>query len=268
MEQRQKVRRAVIFAAGSGSRLGLHTKDIPKTLLQVGNLTLFDRIVTSLDRIGITNIDVVVGYAGEKLRSHTLAVTKNLLQSPIKFGFIENDRLDMGNIYSFWLARDSMDEDFILLNSDVMFHQNILELLNSSPHRSALAIDDRKQLGEEEMKVLKDSGGVIKEISKKIDPELAAGEYIGVMKVSAGDALKLLEKTRMVLKEEQFPLYYEEAIRLVAKENDCFFSCSTEGMSWTEIYTPDDLNYARNTVLPLLEQTTAEMKFIKERDVG
>lgn len=249
-----EIRRAIIFAAGSGSRLGSYTRDIPKTLLKVGDQTIFDKMVSTLSGIGIGNVIVVIGFAGEKLRSHVSTLSRSLIGNPIAFEFIENTKLELGNVYSFWLAREYMNEDFLLLNSDVIFDQRILELLVRSPHSSALAIDDHKELAEEEMKVLTSKNGVIKEISKKIDPQLAKGEYIGVMKISAPDAQIVLGKIADMLKEQDSPSYYEDAIRIVAKETDTFFSCSTQGLSWTEIDTPEDLSYARDIVLRDLQR--------------
>jgi len=250
-----EIRRAIIFAAGSGSRLGSYTKDIPKTLLAVGDQTIFDKMVAALSNIGIANIVVVIGFAGEKLRSHVSTLSRSRIGNPIAFEFIENTKLELGNVYSFWLAREYMQQDFLLLNSDVILDQHILELLAQSPHSSALAIDDRKVLADEEMKVLTSKNGVIKEISKKIDPQLAGGEYIGVMKISASDAQMVLSKIENMLKVQEYPSYYEDAIRIVAKETDTFFSCSTQGLPWTEIDTPEDLSYARDIVLRDLQRT-------------
>ena len=262
--QQSKINKAIIFAAGTGSRLGDRTKDIPKTLLQVGSLTIFDRMVMSLYNIGVRHIIVVVGFASEKLRSHVSKVTTPIVRGEVEFEFIENVRLDIGNIHSFWLAREKMNENFLLLNSDVVFHQGILELLASSRHESALSIDDQKQLGEEEMKVLLHEGS-IKEISKKIDPKLAKGEYIGLMKLSTSDAQKVLERIQIMMKEQQFPLYYEDAIRSVVREENCLFACSTEGLSWTEIDTPEDLSYATGTVLPKLDETRDGVGVVGDR---
>jgi choline kinase len=246
-------KRAIIFAAGRGSRLGHYTKDLPKTLLTVGKLTIFDRIVIGLDKVGINDIVVVTGHASERLESHALSHSSKLARNHVKFQFIINDKLDIGNIYSFWLARERMTEDFLLLNSDVVFDQGILDLLTNNEHPTALAIDDRKHLGVEEMKVMITNQGIIKDITKDIEPSVANGEYIGIMKVSSGDATKIIEKVQQLLSEKRSPLYYEDALRLVAKEKDCLFACSTIGLPWTEIDTEDDMNYAQGIILPQLK---------------
>lgn len=256
-----QVRKAVIFAAGLGSRLGSHTKDLPKTLLKVGQLTIFDRIVIGLDKIGVEDMTVVTGYFGSKLCSHTLSFSKSLVSDKVKFNFIENSNLDIGNVYSLWLARSMMTEDFILLNSDVVFHNGILELLVNDNSKTALMIDDSKTLGAEEMKVKvdisHDGRRIIKDITKKMDPGSAYGEYIGITKVSHDDVPTILEKTEKMLSERNFPLYYEDAFRAVSQEHNCFAASSTKGLPWTEIDTIDDMFYARDVILPKLDHAKA-----------
>jgi choline kinase len=246
--------KAIIFAAGLGSRLGSYTQELPKTLLPLGDLSIFDRMVIGLDRIGVTDIVVVTGYAASKLRSHALSFSSRLVQDRVKFEFIHNDNLDVGNVYSFWLARDKMTEDFILVNSDVVCHYGILELLeNIAAGETALLVDDFKTLGSEEMKVTVNENGAIKDITKNIDPISAKGEYIGIMKVSPIVAQKALKKAKLLIDGHKYPLYYEDAFRLVAKEEDCLFAFSTNGLPWTEVDTIDDMNYAKNIILPQIQ---------------
>ena len=246
-------KRAIIFAAGMGSRLGSYTKGLPKTLLNLGGLTIFDRAVIGLDKIDIKEIVVVTGYETEKLESHALGISRKLVQDRIRFEFILNSDLDIGNIYSFWLARSKMTEDFILLNSDVVFDYRILEILKKSQQTSALVIDKGKRLGEEEMKVLLDKMSVVKDISKVLDPSAAHGEYIGILKMNPEAANQVLVKVSELLEKRKFPLYYEDAFKLVAQRQDCLFACSTEGLAWTEIDTVDDMNYAKSIIMPQIE---------------
>ena len=244
---------AIIFAAGKGSRLGHHTKDLPKTLLNIGNLTIFDRIIIGLDRIGIRDVIVVTGYAGAKLQSHALSVSSRLAKNQLNFEFIMNNDLDIGNIYSFWLAREKMMDDFILLNSDVVFDYRILDLLKNNNHTSALVVDNFRPLGREEMKVKFENELLVRYISKDLDPLTANGEYIGIMKMTSDTARQVTLKVEQLMRQRKFPLYYEDAFKLVAEEQDCFFACSTEGLPWTEIDTIEDMNYARSIIMPQIE---------------
>jgi choline kinase len=234
------INRAIILAAGSSTRLRPLTNNIPKTLLKVGRATILDIAISILHRFNIDDIIIVTGHAADTLEEH---VHKHYNNNTIRFRFIRNDKLHLGNIYSFYIAREYMDTDFILLNSDVLFHPKILEYLLSYDV-SALAVDDHKMLGEEEMKVKVNESGIIKDISKGIPIKEADGEYIGVMKLTSKDANTIIKSITHLFNQGRYNLYYEDAIRLVAHEHDLFYKCSTRGLQCIEIDTHKDLNDA------------------------
>ncbi len=237
------INRAIILAAGSSTRLRPLTATIPKTLLKVGNNTILDMIISNLKTFHITDIIIVTGHASDVLEAH---VQKNYGNSTVRFRFIRNDKLHLGNIYSFYITREYMDIDFILLNSDVLFHPNILEyLLNYNT--SALAIDDYKELGTEEMKV-KVSNNIIKDIGKDISLKEADGEYIGVMRLNNEDANIIIKSIEELFKYGKYNLYYEDAIRAIANKHDIFYKCSTKKLPCIEIDTLDDLNDAYSII--------------------
>ncbi|WP_433194509.1 NTP transferase domain-containing protein [Nocardia sp. CA-107356] len=59
--------RAVILAAGRGSRMGAHTDERPKCLVNVGGRTLLDRHRDTLAEAGIAEVAIVTGYRAESL---------------------------------------------------------------------------------------------------------------------------------------------------------------------------------------------------------
>ena len=233
------IKRAIILAAGSGTRLRPLTNNIPKTLLKVGNNTILDMIISNLKTFHINDIIIVTGHASDILEAY---IQRNYSNDTIRFRFVRNDKLDLGNIYSFYIAREYMDTDFILLNSDVLFHPNILEyLLNYNT--SSLAIDDHKELGSEEMKV-KVSNNIIKDIGKDISLKEADGEYIGIMRLNNKDANIIIKSVEELFRYGKYNLYYEDAIRVVANKYDIFYKCSTKELPCVEIDTINDLNDA------------------------
>jgi choline kinase len=239
------INRAIILAAGSSTRLRPLTNNIPKTLLKVGGTTIFDTSISILHRFNIDDIIVVTGYAADMLEEHVQRNYSN--NNTIRFRFVRNDKLHFGNIYSFYISREYMDKDFILLNSDVLFHPKILEYILTYD-MSALAVDDHKILGEEEMKVKVNESGVIKDISKNIPVKEADGEYIGVMRLTSNDATMIIKSINHLFNQGRYNLYYEDAIRLVAHEHDIFYKCSTKGLQCIEIDTHEDLKDAYSVV--------------------
>jgi len=62
--------KAIIIAAGTGTRLYPITKDIPKSLLDVGQgLTLLETQLHSLKECGIKNIVMIIGYRADQIES-------------------------------------------------------------------------------------------------------------------------------------------------------------------------------------------------------
>lgn len=120
------MKKALILAAGLGKRLGNLTKDIPKCLLPVGEQTLIDFSLEALKENGVKEIIIVSGFAHENLKAH---IEKKWTEK-FSFKFIFNDKFkEYNNIYSAYLAKDYLDDETILLNSDIIFHPEILRSL-------------------------------------------------------------------------------------------------------------------------------------------
>lgn len=58
---------AIILAAGMGKRLGEYTKNCTKCMVPVNGVTLIDRLLGQLSKLGLNRIVIVVGYKGKEL---------------------------------------------------------------------------------------------------------------------------------------------------------------------------------------------------------
>ena len=132
---------AVILAAGMGKRLGELTKGNTKCMVSVNGVPLIDRMLSQLTKLSLSRIVVVIGFEGKKLREHIEALNISI---PIEY--IENPIYDKtNNIYSLALAQDYLQkEDTILLESDLIFEDSILEKLVAAPGKN-LALVARYQ---------------------------------------------------------------------------------------------------------------------------
>ena len=122
--------KAIILAAGKGTRLdGAAVK--PKCLVDVGGSTLLHRQIETLRSLNVTKIVVVVGGAGN-IRE----------ECDDEIDFVENAKFaETSSLYSLWLARDTLMDGFVL-NSDVLFHPQMLADLLESNHPDALLISN------------------------------------------------------------------------------------------------------------------------------
>lgn len=247
--------KAIVLAAGKNVRLRSVT-NAPKTLLRIGDYSLLDKIAFACRANNVYNMVIVTGYGAERIETH-------INENPEIFGVLDiktifNPEYDTtNNIVSFWLAHKEMKDPFILFNADVLFHEKILKYLLESNAKTALAVDDYKQLGIEEMKVIMNKDRLITDISKEIDPDKAHGEYIGIAKffdIELTD--KILSKLKYLIDNGRTDVFYEEAFRLLSIEEPSIYGESTKGLPWIEIDTPEDYKKALTEIYPQIQETT------------
>jgi histidinol-phosphate/aromatic aminotransferase/cobyric acid decarboxylase-like protein/choline kinase len=244
--------RAVILAAGQGQRMRPLTDTTHKTLLVVGGQTILGRIVTGLAAAGVTEMLVVTGYrAGEVedyLREH---------HPETSCRFVRNERYrETNNIHSMSLAFEHLplDEDVILVESDLVCDAAIFERIVKTPHANA-ALVDRYRAGMDGT-VVTVEGGVVTSV---IPPHLQSGEFsfadkyktLNVYKLSkefcAGPFKKLLTYYATI----DDGCYYELVLGMLIYLRRASISAEIlAGERWTEIDDPNDLRVAEFTFSP------------------
>ena len=118
---------AIILAAGMGKRLGELIKNNTKCMVEVNGIRLIDRMITQLSKFNLNRLVIVVGYEGKKLIDYIGHRYDDIL----KIEYINNPIYDRtNNIYSLALAKEELcKDDTILLESDLIFEDRMLELL-------------------------------------------------------------------------------------------------------------------------------------------
>ncbi len=237
--------RAIILAAGKGSRLNGTAGDLPKCLVRVGEMTLIERQIDSLRWSLIDEIVVVVGFGADSVR---LACGPDVEYIENPFYFCTN------SLYSLWLARHRLREGFIVMNSDVLFHPQLLTDLLTAAYEDALLVaynDETTALGDEEMKV-KVRGGRVVDISKEMNPAEADGENVGIVKFGAAGANLLIKKMEALVAEGNYRAWAPRAFREFAQER-ALHAIGTRGFPWIEIDFPEDYERAVNEILPKIK---------------
>ncbi len=231
--------KGVILAAGIASRLRPLTDSTPKCLLRVGNATILGRTLQNLRTNNIRDIVMVTGYLEEQIHAFVRSKFPDL-----HISFLTNPLFDStNNIYSLWLARELvMNDDMLLLDSDIIFDESIIRVLLQSGHENCLAMKTGLPLGEEEIKVLSDKAGRILEISKVVDPTEAAGESIGIEKFSAKYVSLLFEilKDKMLVRKE-VNHFYEAAFQETIANGSEIYAVDVQDKRCMEIDTAEDL---------------------------
>jgi choline kinase len=238
--------RAIILAAGKGSRLNGTAGESPKCLVQLGGMSLIERQVRVLRRAGIDDIAIVVGCQAERVRracGHDLT-------------YIENVRYAQTNsLYSLWMARPLLFEAFVVLNCDVLFHPALLSDLLASRHENALLLGYREAsqppYGDEEMKV-KVRGGRVMDMSKEMDPAEADGENLGIVKFGARGAAALVDIMDELVSAGHSRDWAPRAFAAFARQHP-LHAIGTRGLPWIEIDFPEDYQRAKSEILPAIE---------------
>jgi choline kinase len=192
---------AVILAAGRGSRLAEHTREMPKALLPIGPRSLTDatpttflrRQVEILRELGVRDIIVVVGC----LKQLILDEAKRW---DVPLRFVVNPTEDMGtsgSLHSFQFAARSQygvldgTKQTLLMDGDIVYHRTALRLLLEAPEQSSMLVSSAHDGDDEEVLTY----GTIERprfLGKGLTPALVAGEpclgeAVGIVKFAPAD---------------------------------------------------------------------------------
>jgi L-glutamine-phosphate cytidylyltransferase len=239
--------RAVILAAGKGSRLNGTIGNRPKCLIRVGHTTLIERQLETFRSVGIDDITVIVGCQADRIKR----------TCGRGISFIENTRYARTNsLYSLWLARPLLLDGFLVANCDVLFHPQLLIDLLTSRFEDALLIDySEGLLGDEEMKI-KVRRGCVSEIGKTLAADDADGENVGIAKFGARGARLLARFLDQRVAAGGLNDWVPHAFGDFARVRPLHV-IGTRGYPWTEIDFPEDYEYAVRDVLPAIERDIA-----------
>lgn len=242
----------LILAAGMGLRLKELTRDHTKCMVKVNGVTLIERALCQMDRLQLSRIVVVVGYKGRKLMEYieTLGI-----RTPVCY--VENPVYDKtNNIYSLFLAKEYLvQEDTLLLESDLIFEDEILRVLIEDP-RETLALVDKYESWMDGtcMKVGEDDSIEALVPGKKFAFEDSLHYYKTVniykfsRKFSATHYVPFLEAYTRALGNNE---YYEQVLQVITMLDDPEIKAKKlEGQSWYEIDDIQDLDIASSMFAP------------------
>lgn len=230
--------KAIILAAGLGSRISPMTDNLPKCLLLVGGITILERMIHNIQSCGINEIIFVLGHCQEKIQELVNREFPNLNTQ-----FILNNYYKTTNTgYSLMLTKDAVKgSSFVKFDADVVFDIAILKRLIAYDCLNCLCIDKNIHLDAEEIKVILDKESRVLKVSKSEDPAESAGESIGIEKIDGETATHLFsELERMMKSEINHQDYYESAYTKLIEKNNPFYAMDISGLSWIEIDTKDD----------------------------
>ena len=238
---------AIFIAAGSGSRLGGLTTELPKPLVPINGKSIIERQISLLKENGIKDITVVVGPNKEKFDIKNVEYIHDVKHH-------EHDQLG-----SLMIASEKIHDDTLILFADIVFDEIILKQMLETKCDIGIAIDLNWEKSYEERmdnpkadadKVLL-SNGIIKKLSKDIkygNKEFQVGEFLGIIKLSSkgcdifkqnydefynnNSNVKLFSEAKVIHILEEINKKEKNMIPILIKGK------------WCEVDTPNDLAYA------------------------
>ena len=174
--------KALIIAAGLGSRLKKHTENLPKCMLDFGGKTLLQRQLEAYNKNNIKDISLIRGYKKEKINYKGLR-------------YFENKDYKNNNILnSIFYAEKIINGNIIISYSDILFDPTVVQRTMESNHDISVVVDidwrgyyvGRKDhpISEAE-NVIFNSNNEVEKIGKiNTGNEEVHGEFIGMIKLS------------------------------------------------------------------------------------
>ena len=239
--------KAIILTAGYARRMRPLTDSNHKTLLNIGDQSIIQRIVTGLTENDVDDIVVVTGYLHREVSEHLLASFPDA-----NFTFVHNEIYDKtNNIYSMALAFEQVDinDDVLLIESDLIYYPHIIKTLIEDP-RENVALVDKYGQGMDGTVVAVEDGVVTNVIPPHLQPHNFdfSDKYktLNIYKFSkefaSSEFKKLLTYYARVIDDN---CYYELILGiLIYMQRRKIHALFVEGDDWAEVDDPNDLSSA------------------------
>jgi alcohol dehydrogenase class IV/choline kinase len=267
--------KAIIFNSGIGKRMGDLTHNKSKCMVELLNgETIFERQIRILSECGIKEFVITTGPFEDQL----INVTKKSCYSKLIFHFVHNPIFDKTNyIYSFYLARNFINDDFLSLHGDLVFDKQLIIDILKNPAPSICLINPEKVLPEKDFKG-RIIDGKLREVSINIfDKDCFA--FQPLYKLSEKDIIEWLNNvTDFIEKRKVDNVYAENALNEISS-NLNIMPLSYENYYIDEIDNKDDyvrvandirffdyreqqIFYNFNSIGPLLEENNITHPFV------
>lgn len=233
--------KAIVLAAGVGSRLGEIGKNVPKCLIEISGESILKRNLRFLENCGIKKEDIVVviGGQGEVWSSDNQKKIMGMHQNVI----VNNQNVDKNQVYSFWLAAKDINDGTVCIDGDSVFDESVVRGVIESEYESCFVT--RLVPGERRMRVLVDNGRV-KDFGKELNSERVytpilkfSKEFLDAMKREFGEHEAEYSKTSI-----------DAIIKNICEKHE-IFNVNLEGLGkFVNINTPEEYAMAQESFAP------------------
>jgi len=236
-EEKKIVKQAVILAAGKAEEFGK-----PVGMLEIEDFKLIDRTLNILKENGITKIVIVTGYESSYYEE-CYKNSKNII-------LVKSDTYKWtGTMHSLSLAKDYIDDDFLLVENDLIFEKKAIKELAESENRDCILFTNESGSGDEAFVEIRDNHlfKMSKDIHQfnKID-----GEMIGLTKISYKLYTMMLEEFKGNVNPY---LNYEYVLLDVARNYNIGF-VKIDDLAWGDADSTKEYEKIKNYLYPTIRR--------------
>ena len=240
----KRVTTALLLAAGMGTRLYPLTQNEPKCLTLVNGMSILERLISCLKLQGFKRLVVVTGHLENQIRDF---LGNQIGEIKIDYVFSPLYKTT-NNIYSLWMARKIINEPFLLLESDLVFDESLLD---------AMLYSDRIAVAK--MQTWMNGTCVTINQSKQVKAFLAGDadsfgdikyKTVNIYSISLDSWRKIVKRLDQRIADGKVNDYYETIFaEMIADGSLSFENVSFDGKPWYEIDTIEDLAEAEKLFL-------------------
>lgn len=249
-----RITTALLLAAGTGSRLFPLTKSSPKCLTLVNETSILERLVENIKKQGFKRLVIVTGYKKECIMDFLGSKSGDLnieyIHSPLF--------LITNNIYSLWMARNIINEPFVLFESDLVLNTSLLDEM-VFPDKMATAT---MQSWLDGATVSVNKTNQVTRFHKGTTNNYSDIRYktVNIYSFSLASWRGIVKRLNQYILEGSVNCYYETVFsEMVADKSLSFESVSFDHKSWYEIDTIHDLAEAEK-LFPVILNKRAKLE--------
>ena len=240
-----KVDTAVILAAGMGTRLKEIGQAAPKGFLRLGTRSIIEESIERLLNNGISRIIIVTGHLADFYER----LSQDFAQ---RVSTVHNPRYaESGSMYSLYCARELLQEDFLLLESDLIYERRALSTVLNFPQNNVVLLSGPTHNGDEVY--VETVGETIVAMSKN-KAELGqsiTGELVGICKISRSLFEVMLRCAEKTFKTSLMMDYETDALVAAAASCPVYYRVVTD-LLWGEIDNRQQLATAMERIYPAI----------------
>jgi len=248
---KEPVTTALLLAAGTGSRLYPLTQNAPKCLTLVNGIPILERLISSLNQHGFKRLVVVTGHLENCIRDFLGNQAGN-----ITIDYIFNPLyMKTNNIYSLWMAREYINESFLLLESDLVFDNSLLDAM-LFPDRIASA---KMQPWMKGTCITINQSQYVKSFLAGNADSFGEIKYktVNIYSISLSSWYGIVKRLDKRISDGKVDSYYETIFaEMIVDGSLSFENVSFDSRPWYEIDTIEDLAKAEKLFLPGNNTTT------------